>query len=135
MRFGGFCRERRTRRRRLAETYYNGAKAHERAGRREESKVGFRKALPLFEKVIATTRFDPVFTPDAYYMLAVAQSRLGDYGKAIELHRMIVDNWPEHHLAWSSQYWMGTFYQEISGSGAFSGGCGCEERRGVPGAV
>ena len=105
---------------RLAETYYNGAKAHERAGRREESKVGFRKALPLFEKVIATTRFDPVFTPDAYYMLAVAQSRLGDYGKAIELHRMIVDNWPEHHLAWSSQYWMGTFYQELKRSKALS---------------
>jgi len=98
---------------RLAETYYNGAKTHEKAGRREQSQIAFRKALPLFEKVIATTRFDPVFTPDAYYMSAVAHSRLGDYVKAIEYHQTIVDNWPEHHLAWSSQYWIGAFYQKL----------------------
>jgi tetratricopeptide (TPR) repeat protein len=103
---------------RLAETYYNGAKAHERAGRTEQSKVEFRKALPLFEKVIAGTRFDPVFTPDAYYMSAVAHSRLGDYAKAIEYHQTIVDTWPGHHLAWSSQYWIGTFYQELKRSKA-----------------
>ena len=103
---------------RLAETYYNGAKTHEKAGRREQSQIAFHKALPLFEKVIATTRFDPVFTPDAYYMSAVAYGRLGEYGKGIDCHRAIVDNWPEHHLAWSSQYWIGTFYQELKRSKA-----------------
>jgi len=105
---------------RLAETYYNGAKAHERAGRKEQSQIAFRKALPLFEKVIATTRFDRVFTPDAYYMSAVAYGRLGDYSRGIECHRTIVDNWPEHHLAWSSLYWIGTFYQELKRSKALT---------------
>jgi tetratricopeptide (TPR) repeat protein len=105
---------------RLAETYYNGAKAHERAGRNDQSMVAFRKALPLFDKVIRASRFHPVFTPDAWYMSAVAYGRLGEYSKGIECHRLIVDNWPDHHLAWSSQYWIGTFYQELKQTGGMA---------------
>ncbi len=97
----------------LGEVYYKGALAKERAGQRDEASVRFGKALPLFAKVISQAPFDPVFTPDAWYMSAVAYSRLGDYAKAIEYHQRIVDDWPEHHLAWSSQYWIGAFYQRL----------------------
>jgi TolA-binding protein len=100
----------------LGEHYYNAALANERKGLWEKGNVRFRKALPLFAKVIDHAPFHPRFTPDAWYMSAVASSRLGDYATSIEYHQTIVDNWPDHHLAWSSQYWIGSHYQQLKKS-------------------
>ncbi|MBE0534054.1 MAG: tetratricopeptide repeat protein [Phycisphaerae bacterium] len=105
---------------RLGEVYYKAAMANDQPARREASKIAFRKALPLFDKVITHAPVHPVSTPDAYYMSAVAWSRLGDHTKAIEYHQTLVDKWPDHHLAWSSQFWIGSFYQQLKRSKALS---------------
>jgi TolA-binding protein len=98
----------------LGEVYYKGGMANWKTmEQRERARIQFGKALEVFDKVIAQSPFDAVFTPDAYYMSAAAYSRLGDYTKAIAYHKTIVENWPEHQLAWSSQYWIGTFYEKL----------------------
>jgi TolA-binding protein len=98
----------------LGEVYYKGGMANWKTmEQRERARIQFGKALEVFDKVIAQAPFDAVFTPDAYYMSAAAYSRLGDYTKAIAYHKTIVENWPEHQLAWSSQYWIGTFYEKL----------------------
>ncbi|HRT87326.1 MAG TPA: tetratricopeptide repeat protein [Anaerohalosphaeraceae bacterium] len=98
---------------RLGEIYYFAGASKWKPEDKNWKKAQFGKASMIFDKVMKDAPFDAVFTADAYYMTADLYSRLGDFGKAVEYHQAVVDNWPEHHLAWSSLYWVGTFTTKL----------------------
>jgi tetratricopeptide (TPR) repeat protein len=102
------------------EEYYNRAFRKDISGLSPESAVEFAKASTIFQKIITQAPVDPKSTGDAHYMTAVALSRAHRYEEAIAHHQALLELWPEHDLAWSSQYWVGTFYQELRKSKAMS---------------
>ncbi len=101
----------------LGEQYYQKAFGKDPSGLSAEAGIDFRKAIAVFARVIDEVPFNIPFTGDAHYMTGVAYSRLGEYDNAIAYHQAVVDNWPEHHLAWSSLYWIGNFYQKLTTQG------------------
>ncbi len=104
------------------ESYYNRAFRKDPQGFSAEAGVEFAKASAMFAKIIAQAPVDAKYTGDAHYMTAVALGRAKRYEEAIAHHQTIVDNWPGHHLAWSSQYWIGDFYQKFKRQALLSAG-------------
>ena len=99
------------------EEYYNRAFRKDPGGRSAEAIVEFEKASVIFAKIITQAPVDVKYTGDAHYLTAVGLGRAGRYDEAIAYHQAVVDNWLNHHLAWSSQYWIGSFQQELKKQG------------------
>jgi len=80
----------------IAEQYSIRGFSYKSQGRAEQAKDSLRKAIGLWERIIRELPFSGTFTPGAYYCSAGCYSDdlLGEYEKAIEYYRIIVDNWP-----------------------------------------
>ena len=98
------------------EEYYKRAFGKDPQGFSAEAIVEFEKASAIFDKIITQAPVDAKYTGEAYYLTAVGLSRAGRYEEAIAHHQAVVDNWPKHHLAWSSLYWIGNFQQKLKKS-------------------
>ncbi|MBN1126831.1 MAG: tetratricopeptide repeat protein [Sedimentisphaerales bacterium] len=102
------------------EEYYNRAFRKDPKGLSSEAITEFSKASTIFSKIINQAPIDPKYTGDAYYMTAVGLSRSGNFKESIAYHQALLNNWPEHNLAWSSQYWIGSHYQSLKKQGVLS---------------
>lgn len=102
------------------EEYYNRAFRKDPTGLSPEAAIEFAKALAIFDKIITGAPIDAKYTGDAHYMTAVGLSRMGRHNDAIAYHMALVDNWPDHNLAGSSQYWVGSFYQNLKKTGTLT---------------
>jgi tetratricopeptide (TPR) repeat protein len=90
-----------------------------------EARDYFTKAIAVSEKIItklskSTATADPYYlsaAADSYYLSAVCYRRLGEYEKAIERYREVVDSWPDYERACSAQFSIGRCYEKLEESG------------------
>ncbi len=100
----------------VGEEYWNEGFRCENAARNDQAKECFRKALGVWERVIAELPESPT-TTQAYYLSARCYEKAGDYSKAIAFSRTVVEKWPEHQFAWNAQFCIASCYQELVWSG------------------
>jgi tetratricopeptide (TPR) repeat protein len=99
------------------EIYHRRAFVKDPSGFSAEALVEFAKASAIFAKIISEAPVHAKYTGDAHYMTAVGLGRAGRYEEAIAHHQAVMDNWPKHHLAYSSLYWIGSFQQSLRAQG------------------
>jgi len=107
----------------VGEKYYMKALQLEHQGLDTEARDCFARAIAVSEKVItklSKSTADPYYlsaTADSYYLSAVCYRRLGEYEKAIERYREVVDSWPDYERACSAQFSISVCYEKLEESG------------------
>jgi tetratricopeptide (TPR) repeat protein len=101
----------------IGEQYYNKAFRCKKEGLAAESKASFQKAIAVWERIITDLPPSPI-TPQACYFSATCLRGLGEYEKAIEYYRNILDDWPDYESAWSAQFLIGFSYEKFVKTGA-----------------
>lgn len=109
------------------EVYYNRAFRKDRSGRSPEAAVEFAKASAIFEIIITQAPIDRKHTGEAHYLTAVGLNCAGRYEEAMAHHQTIVDNWPDHQMAWSSQAHVAHLYERMFQNGRIDKDIGREK--------
>lgn len=103
---------------RIADEYYNRGIGHKKAGRDNEGDKFYRKAIPVWEKMIQKLPLSAEYTPRAYWCAAVVYSQeLREYAKGIEYYKYILDDWPKYKFAYHAQFLVGRYYEKLRDSG------------------
>ena len=101
----------------IGEEYYNKAVKEE---DKDKSQKQYQMAVMVWQKVIEKFPTSDI-TALAYDFSASCYNRLGQYQKAIECYRQVVDNWPGYQYAWNAQFLIGRNYEQLKKSKAISG--------------
>jgi len=83
----------------IGEQYYNKAFRCVNEDLSTEANDYFRKAVTALETIVQKLPPSAPYTPRACRLVAYGYYRLGEYHKAIEYGRKVVDNWPDYELA------------------------------------
>jgi len=78
----------------------------------------FRKAVTTLETIIQKLPPSATYTPRACRLVAYGYYRLGEYHKAIEYGRKVVDNWPDSNHAGAAQFLIGDCFEKLRDSGS-----------------
>ncbi len=87
----------------LAEIYYKKAFQYENVGQDAESKRCFAKVIALGERMRKQSPAS-VTIAQVYFFSAICYDQLGEYIKAVELYKAIVDNCPDYEYAWEAKF-------------------------------
>ncbi len=101
------------------ERYFARASQERNSGSAAASKEDFARALGIFKKIIERLPACTT-TPYAYYYSAVCYDELGEYEKAIECYKTIVEVYPDYYMAWNAQFMVGYDYKRMLKAGRIS---------------
>lgn len=97
--------------------YYNHAFRCEREGLDAKAKEYFQRAIVILERAVAELP-ESTMTVQAYYYAANCCQRLGQFEKAINYYKKVVDNWPGYEYAPNARFKIGHCYEGLKGAGA-----------------
>ncbi|MBN2455244.1 MAG: tetratricopeptide repeat protein, partial [Sedimentisphaerales bacterium] len=101
----------------VGEEYYYKAHQYKYEGLGTKARDYFTKAIAVWEKLIQELP-PSATTPRAYYLAArCCFKHLGEYEKAIEYCKKVVDNWSEDKYASQAQFLIGECYEQLRNSG------------------
>lgn len=87
----------------------------ENKGRDAEAEENFTKAIIVWERIIHELPSCGT-SPEAYRLAAICYRRLGEYEKAIDYCRRILDNWPDYQYAWHAKFLIRRCLEELEAS-------------------
>jgi len=109
--------------------YYEQAIKYKGDGRNVEAKEYFRKAMAAWDRIITEFPTSAKYTPQAYYYTACCnRDEFGEYEKAIEYYKIMLEDWPDADYRRSSRAWLfiAFCYEKLGESGGISASANAE---------
>jgi tetratricopeptide (TPR) repeat protein len=103
----------------IAEPYYDEAFRKQSEGLESQASSYFQTAITIAELVKSEVP-DFVIEPDTYLWEGACYRELGEYEKSIECYQKVVDDYPDHSLAWHALFLVGRNYEDLKESGVLS---------------
>ncbi len=102
----------------VGEQYYSRAFEAEKQGQKLESEERFRRAVAIWERITADLPVDGKYSAYACNFSGISYRRIGEYEKAIECFRKVVDEYPDSEYADYAQFVVGRIYREMKKTGS-----------------
>jgi len=106
---------------RAAEKYFNKASRLEAEGQNSEAQDHYQRAVSVYdvfiEKFSETASGFSHLAGFAYDYAGYCNNKLGDYQKSVNCYQKLVDDFPEHPVAWNGLAMIGRNYEKMEKAG------------------